>query len=44
MTGDFQALAAASYVSLETYRKSGAPVRTPVWITADGSKGQDDAL
>ena len=32
----FQALAAARYVSLETYRKSGAPVRTPVWITADG--------
>ena len=38
MTGDFQALAAASYVSLETYRKS------PVWITADEGKGQYDAL
>lgn len=35
MTEDFRALAAASYVSLESYRKSGAPVRTPVWITAD---------
>ena len=34
----FKALAAASYVSLESYRKSGAPVRTPVWITADGGK------
>jgi len=34
----FQALAAVNYVSLETYRKSGAPVRTPVWITADGDK------
>lgn len=38
MAGDFQALAAANYVSLESYRKSGAPVRTPVWITAEGSK------
>jgi len=34
----FQALAAARYVSLETYRKSGAAVRTPVWITADAGK------
>lgn len=38
MAGDFQALAAANYVSLESYRKSGAPVRTPVWITAEGGK------
>ena len=36
MTEDFQALAAANYVSLESYRRSGAPVRTPVWITAAG--------
>lgn len=34
---EFRALAAASYVSLESYRKSGAPVRTPVWITAGGA-------
>ena len=38
MNEDFQALAAASYVSVESYRKSGVPVRTPVWITADGGK------
>lgn len=38
MTEEFRALAAASYVSLETYRKSGAPVRTPVWITTDEGK------
>ena len=38
MSWDFQALSAARYVSLETYRKSGAPVRTPVWITADAGK------
>ena len=38
MNEDFQALAAAKYVSLESYRKSGAPVRTPVWITADQGK------
>ena len=38
MNEGFHALAAVSYVSLESYRKSGAPVRTPVWITADGGK------
>ncbi len=38
MTADFQALAAANFISLESYRKSGAPVRTPVWITAEGGK------
>jgi hypothetical protein len=38
MNEGFQALAAANYISLESYRKSGAPVRAPVWITADGGK------
>lgn len=38
LAGDFQALAAANYVSLESYRRSGAPARTPVWITTDGDK------
>jgi len=38
MNDDFQALAAAAYVSLESYRRSGAPVRTPVWITAERGK------
>ena len=38
MTSDFHALSAADFVSLESYRRSGAPVRTPVWITADAGK------
>ncbi len=38
MNASFQALAGVSYVSLESYRKSGAPARTPVWIAADGGK------
>lgn len=38
MNEGFQALAAAHYISLESYCKSGAPVRTPVWITADAGK------
>lgn len=38
MNQDFHALAAANYVSLESYRKSGALVCTPVWITAEGGK------
>ena len=29
-------LATAPYVSLATFRKSGAPVATPVWCAADG--------
>ena len=29
-------LAGAPYVSLSTYRKTGAPVDTPVWCAADG--------
>lgn len=26
------------YISLETYRKAGGPVRTPVWFTIDGDR------
>jgi len=26
------------YISLETYRKAGEPVRTPVWFTIDGDR------
>jgi len=26
----------ASYISLETHRKNGEPVRTPVWVVEDG--------
>ncbi len=34
----FSALSKARYVSLETYRASGLPVRTPVWIAAEDDK------
>lgn len=34
----FAALGRARYVSLETYRAGGLPVRTPVWITAEANK------
>ena len=34
----FEALAAATYVSIESYRKNADAVRTPVWIVADGGK------
>ena len=32
------ALARSSYVSIESYRKNGNAVSTPVWIVADGDK------
>lgn len=32
----FEDLAEARYVSLETYRKNGTGVRTPVWVARDG--------
>ncbi|SDT39411.1 hypothetical protein SAMN04488543_4131 [Friedmanniella luteola] len=32
----FAALGEASFVSLTTYRRSGAAVSTPVWVAADG--------
>ncbi len=31
----FAALGEASFVSLTTFRRSGAPVSTPVWVAAD---------
>lgn len=31
-------LGAAQYISLETYKKNGEAVRTPVWVTQEGSK------
>ncbi|MFD7881894.1 PPOX class F420-dependent oxidoreductase [Streptomyces bauhiniae] len=31
-------LAAARHISLTTYRKSGAPVATPVWLARDGDR------
>lgn len=33
---DFSPLDGHKYISLETYRKTGAGVRTPVWFAADG--------
>lgn len=34
----FAALAQAAYVSIESYRRDGSAVRTPVWITAEGGQ------
>ena len=37
MADALQALAGEKYISVETYRKEGAPVRTPVWfVPIDG--------
>ncbi len=35
----FAALDKHNYLSLETFRKNGAGVRTPVWFAADPSDG-----
>jgi PPOX class probable F420-dependent enzyme len=35
---ELSALADETYVSLTTFRKSGAGVATPVWIVADGER------
>jgi hypothetical protein len=32
-----ESFARQQYLNLETFRKSGVPVRTPVWFTQDGS-------
>src|SRR5689334_1667711 len=32
---DFTGMTAARYLNLETYRRTGAAVRTPVWFAAD---------
>ena len=34
----FAQLADANYISVESFRKSGEAVRTPVWFTADGDR------
>lgn len=34
----FAELAKVSYVSLESYRRNGEAVATPIWITAEGGK------
>jgi uncharacterized protein len=35
--GSFAAFAGRKYLNLETLRKNGQPVRTPVWFAADDS-------
>ena len=30
---DFQTLAKTTYMSIESYRRDGTSVRTPVWLT-----------
>lgn len=34
--GGLSQLAGEKYISIETYRKSGQPVRTPVWFAKSG--------
>jgi len=36
--GDLDAVAAHRYVSLTTFRRSGEPVSTPVWVARDGDE------
>lgn len=37
-TRDFRALDGQQYMNLATFRKTGAPVKTPVWFVADAGK------
>ena len=37
-TADFSTLATETYVSVTTFRKSGEPVSTPVWVVASGDR------
>jgi PPOX class probable F420-dependent enzyme len=36
MAPEFDRLAAEKYVLLTTYRRTGAPVATPIWVAGDG--------
>lgn len=38
MPSDLDVLNAQRYVSLTTFRRTGAPVSTPVWIARDGAE------
>ena len=40
-TATFASLANQKYLSLETFRKSGQSVRTPIWFAADPSASVD---
>ena len=35
---DFQTLAKTTYMSIESYRRDGTRVRTPVWLTTHAGK------
>jgi PPOX class probable F420-dependent enzyme len=35
---EFKEIGNPTYIALETFRKSGAGVVTPVWVTAEGDK------
>ena len=37
-TANFSMLAAETYVSVTTFRTSGEPVSTPVWVVVDGDR------
>ncbi|MFN8149186.1 MAG: PPOX class F420-dependent oxidoreductase [Candidatus Nanopelagicales bacterium] len=37
-TAEVERLAASSYVSLTTFKKSGTAVPTPVWVSSDGDR------
>jgi hypothetical protein len=38
MAPEFDRLAAEKYVLLTTYRRTGAPVATPIWVAGDGGE------
>ena len=42
MTNALTAMGHESFVSLTTFRASGEPVSTPVWIGHDGGENEDD--
>lgn len=44
ITNTFAGLKDHKYINLETFRKSGQGVRTPVWFAADPSTGQPPKL
>ncbi|HET7899971.1 MAG TPA: PPOX class F420-dependent oxidoreductase [Candidatus Nanopelagicales bacterium] len=37
-TAEVERLAASTYVSLTTFKRSGAAVATPVWVSSDGDR------
>jgi PPOX class probable F420-dependent enzyme len=43
-SGAFGSLQGSKYLSLETYRRNGVGVRTPVWFAADASSASVEIL